>query len=317
MKLNIVKEISMRSGLFRALCAAFVITGVLAATSCAPSAKAGKKTIIVTYSILGSVVKDLVGDSLAVVVSIPDGLDPHEWEPSAKDIEAINNAGLVVENGLGLEEGMQKALGEAKKKGVKFFTASDHITVRTVGEGEGIPSGDPDQALGAHDPHLWTDPASMKAIVSALAGEIETDFKIDLSKRRDDLLGRLSALDAEVAAEVASLPAERRTLVTGHESMGYFAQHYGFKLVGAVVPSLSSQSESSAAELADLKKKIIVNHVSALFTELSENPNVAEALAKETGAKAVPLTTHSLPKDGDYFAFIRVLGKTITEALAK
>jgi ABC-type metal ion transport system, periplasmic component/surface adhesin len=307
----------MAKKLTKALSIAFLIPGIIAASSCSRSASGGQRTIVVTYSILGSVVRDLVGDSFNVVVSIPDGLDPHEWEPSAKDIETIDRASLVVENGLGLEEGMQKALSEAKKKRVRFFTASDYIAIRTVGAGEGIPSGDPDQAEGARDPHLWTDPVAMKAIVDALAKEIEADFKVDLSKRRDDLEAKLSGVDAEVAAEVAALPPAKRTLVTGHESMGYFAQRYGFRLVGAVVPSLSSQAESSAAELVALKRQIKDNKVSVIFTELSENASVAASLAKETGASSVPLTTHSLPKGGDYFDFIRGLGKTITGALAK
>jgi zinc/manganese transport system substrate-binding protein len=293
-----------------------IATG-LALNSCSGKASGGKKTIVVSYSILGSAVKDLVGENFEVVVAIPDGLDPHEWEPSAKDIEAINKAALVVENGLGLEGGMEKALEQARKAGVKFFTASDHIAVRTVGAGEGIPSGDPDQAAGARDPHIWTDPLTVKAMVDALADEIKADFKVDLSKRRADLDSRLIALDAEIAASVSKIPTERRKLVTGHESMGYFAQRYGFKLVGAVVPSLSSQAESSAGELEALKKLIAANGVKVIFTELSENAKVARALAAEAKVEAVPLTTHALPKDGDYFDFIRGLSSTITSALTK
>jgi zinc/manganese transport system substrate-binding protein len=295
--------------------ALFAIAAFLGA--CAAKAPAGKRTIVVSYSILGSAVKDLVGDNFDVVVAIPDGMDPHEWEPSAKDMETINKASLVVENGLGLEGGMEKALGQARKAGVKFFTAADHIAVRTVGLGEGIPSGDPDQAVGAQDPHIWTDPLTVKAVVDALADEIQSDFHVDLSKRRADLDSRLVALDAEVAASVAKLPSDRRRLVTGHESMGYFAQRYGFRLVGAVVPSLSSQAESSAAELAELKKLISTNGVKVIFTELSENPKVAQAIASEAKVEPVPLTTHALPKDGDYFTFVRELASTITGALAK
>lgn len=297
-----------------ALLAAAALLGL---GSCAPRAAGGKKTIVVTYSVLGSAVKALVGDAFDVVVSIPDGLDPHDWEPSAKDIETLNRAGLVVENGLGLEEGMQKALDEARKSGVKMFTASDHIMVRTVGKGEGIPSGDPDQALGAEDPHLWTDPVSVQAVIDALADEILADFKIDLSKRRAELDGSFVALDAQIAAEVAKIPEERRVLVTGHESMGYFAQRYGFRLVGAVVPSLSSQAESSAAQLSALKSLIAANRVSVIFTELGENPKVAEALARESKAEPVQLTTHALPKGGDYFDFERGLVLTIAGALSR
>jgi zinc/manganese transport system substrate-binding protein len=308
----------------RAKCAAALLAAVglfaasaLSLASCAPKAGSGKRTIVVTYSILGSVVKDLVGDSFDVVVSIPNGLDPHEWEPSAKDIEAIDKAAIVVENGLGLEEGMTKALDAARKAGVKVFTASDHIMVRTVGAGEGVPSGDPDQAIGAEDPHLWTDPVTMRAVADALADEIQADFKVDLSKRREDLDARLDALDAEVASAAGKLPADRRKLVTGHESLGYFAQRYGFKLVGALVPSLSTQAESSAAELVALKKLIADSGAPVIFTELGENPKVAQVLADESKVRSVPIAIHSLPEGGGYADFIRGLSTAITSALAK
>src|SRR5690349_14784710 len=157
--------------------------------------KSGQKTIVVTYSILGSVVKDLVGDKALVIVSMPNGQDPHEWEPSAKDIETLTKADLIVQNGLGLEGGMEKALALAKEAGVRFFTASDHIPVRHVGAGEGIPSGDPDQAVGATDPHLWMDPVDMKSIVDALAAQVKTDLGIDLSGRARDLDARLDSLN--------------------------------------------------------------------------------------------------------------------------
>jgi zinc/manganese transport system substrate-binding protein len=299
------------------LVAALGFSIALAFGSCAGRAGTGKKTIVVTYSILGSVVKDLVGDRFELIVSIPNTLDPHEWEPSARDIETINRADLVVENGLGLEEGMGKALAQARKAGVEFFTASDHVLVRTVGKGEGLPSGDPDQEVGAQDPHLWTDPVTMEAIVDALADEIEAGFKVDLSARRADLDSRLEALDAEVAAQTAKLPEARRMLVTGHESMGYFAQRYGFKLVGAIVPSLSSQAESSAAELAALKALIAAKGVSVIFTEAGTSPAVAAALAREAKVEAVSLNTHALPEGGGYAEFIRGLASTITQSLAK
>jgi zinc/manganese transport system substrate-binding protein len=289
----------------------------LAFPSCVRKAGAGKKTVVVTYSILGSVVKELVGDSFDVIVSIPDGLDPHEWEPSAKDIEAIDRADLVVENGLGLEEGMTKALDAARKAEVKVFTATDHVAVRTVGAGEGVPSGDPDQSLGAEDPHIWTDPVTMRAVADALADEIQADFKVDLSKRREELDARYDELDAEVSAAVAKLPPEKRKLVTGHESMGYFAQRYGFKLVGALIPSLSSQAESSAAGIVALKKLVAAAGVGVIFTEASENPKVALALAEEAKVRTVPLATHALPKGGDYAAFVRGLSATVTGALAQ
>jgi zinc/manganese transport system substrate-binding protein len=288
---------------------------VVSTVSCQPSTSSPKKSIVVTYSILGSIVKDLVGDKATVTVSIPNGLDPHEWEPSARDIETINKADLVVENGLELEGGMEKTLEAARSKGVKFFTASDYITVRHVGPGEGIPSGDTDQAVGAPDPHLWMDPLTMKSIVSALASELMKDFNLDVTTQASDLENRLDSLNTEVANIVAVVPQEDRKLVTGHESMGYFAQRYGFKMVGVIIPSLSSQAAVSAADLAVLKQAIQENHVKAIFTELGTSPAVAKAIGDETGVKVVELTTHALPSDGSYFTFMRNLATVIANAL--
>jgi zinc/manganese transport system substrate-binding protein len=273
------------------------------------------KTIVVTYSVLGSIVKELVGDKANVVVPMPNGQDPHEWDPSAKDIETIMKADLIVQNGLGLEGGMEKTLQQAQEAGVKFFTASDHITVRKVGEGEGIPTGDPDQVVGAEDPHLWMDPIDMKAIVAALATQVKTDLGIDLTDRATDLESRLDALNQEVADKVKSLPGANRKLVTGHESMGYFAQRFGFKLVGAIIPSITTQAEVSASDLAALKKLIQDNQVKVIFTELGTPPAVADAIGKETGVKVVELTTHSLPADGSYFTFLRNLAQVIVDGL--
>jgi zinc/manganese transport system substrate-binding protein len=288
---------------------------LLSMLSCQSSATSAKESIVVTYSILGSIVKELVGDKATVTVSIPNGLDPHEWEPSARDIETINKADLVIENGLGLEGGMGKTLEAAKSNGVRFFTASDYITIRHVGPGEGIPSGDPDQVIGAPDPHLWMDPLAMKSIVAALSDELKKDFNLDVTTQATDLENRLDSLNAEVANIVAQVPQDNRKLVTGHESMGYFAQRYGFKLVGVIIPSLSSQAGVSAADLAALKKAIQDSQVKAIFTELGTSPAVAKAIGDETGVQVVELTTHALPSDGSYFTFMRNLATVIANAL--
>ena len=281
----------------------------------AAQAPSGKRTIIATYSVLGAAVQELVGDAFTVRSAIPNGLDVHEWEPSAKDIEALTRADLIVENGLGLEGGMGKALDQARQAGVQVFTAAAHIRVRRVGAGEGIPSGDPDQAAGAEDPHLWTDPLAVKGVVDALAADLRQRFGVDLSARQADLDARLAALDAQIRAKAQALPASRRRLVTGHESLGYWAQRYGFTLVGAVIPGLTTEAESSAASLEALKKLINRNQVTVVFTELGTPPRTLEALARESRVKAVTLTTHGLPPDGSYFTFERNLSDSILDAL--
>jgi zinc/manganese transport system substrate-binding protein len=294
-----------------------ILSAVLLLSSCQPAAPpaGGQKSIVVTYSILGSLVKELVGDQASVTVSIPNGLDPHEWEPSARDIEIINKADLVIENGLGIEGGMGKALEGARQKYNRFFTASDYITIRTVGAGEGIPARDAEGLAGMPDPHFWLDPLAMKPIVIALTKMLGNDFNIDVNERAKDIAGRLDALDAEIKGMAAAVPVENRKLVTGHESMGYFAARYDFKLIGVIIPGLTTQADVSAADLAALKKAIATNDVKAVFTELGTPAAVANVIGRETGVKVIPLSTHLLPPDGSYFTFMRNLAIVVTAAL--
>lgn len=288
-----------------------VITGCQSATQ----SGIGPKTIVVTYSILGALVKDLVGGNANVVVLIPNGQDPHEWEPSAKDIATLMNADLIVQNGLSLEGGLEKTLAQAASAGVKTFIASDHITIRKVGPGQGIPNAGGDQAVGAPDPHIWTDPLTMKQVVAALVDQLHTDLGLDLSTQAQNLESQLDNLNTEIKSLVANLPEANRKLVTGHESLGYFADRYGFMLIGAIIPSLSSQAEVSAADMATLKTLIEQNQVKAIFSELGTPPAIANAIANETGVTVVQLATHILPADGSYFTFERNLATTIVDKL--
>jgi zinc/manganese transport system substrate-binding protein len=159
------------------------------------------------------------------------------------------------------------------------------------------------------------DPLAIKSIVAALSDELKKDFNLDVSPQATDLQNRLDTLNTEVTTIVAQIPQNDRKLVTGHESMGYFAQRYGFKLVGVIIPSLSSQAGVSAADLAELKKSIQDNQVKAIFTELGTSPTVAKAIGDETGVKVVELTTHALLSDGSYFTFMRNLATVIANAL--
>ena len=302
----------MKKGVFTLFICAILIA---ACQTTSPVAQDSKKTIVVTYSVLGAVVTDLVGADANVVVLIPNGQDPHEWEPSAKDIEMLNKADLIVQNGLGLEGGLQKTLSLTVQQGVKTFIASDHITVRKVGQGEGVPNGGADQLVGAADPHLWTDPLTIKQVVAGLVEQLKTDLGLDVTTQAQYLDNQLDSLNNEIITLVATLPESNRKLVTGHDSLGYFAARYGFKLVGAIVPSLTSQAEVSAADLAALKTLIQENQVKAIFTELGTPPAIAQAIGTETGVKVVQLSTHILPADGSYFTFMRNLAQTIIENL--
>jgi zinc/manganese transport system substrate-binding protein len=294
-----------------ALPAAAFVAAALLAGGCSPAgtADAGLPSVVVSHAVLGAVVKDLVGDRATVTVLMGNGVDPHDWSPSAKDIERVDRADLVVVNGLDLEVGLVGPLAEAAGRGVAVFRATDHVAVRRPGAGEAT---DAEQAAG--DPHFWVDPVAMRGVVGALAAALGAEG-IDVADRALDLERRLTDLDAETRATLAPIPEARRRLVTGHESMGYFADRYGFRLVGAVIPGLTSQGEVSAGELADLKRRIGAEGVVAIFTETGTPAAVVEAIGNETGVAVVELPSHTLPADGSYVTFIRLIAAAIAGAL--
>jgi zinc/manganese transport system substrate-binding protein len=195
---------------------------------------------------------------------------------------------------------------------VPVFEAGDHVTVRTGEEGAREDEGH-DHAAG--DPHLWLDPIAMRDVAAALVPTLG-DLGIDAQERGAGVVAALEAVDGEARSILEAVPTERRKLVTGHESLGYFADRYGFGLVGAVVPGLSTQGEASARELAALADAIRGAGVSVVFSELGTPPAVAAAVAEETGAAVVELPVEQLPDHGSYLSFIRGLATTIADALA-
>ncbi|CAB4766662.1 MAG: hypothetical protein F2714_04665 [Actinobacteria bacterium] len=286
------------------ICLVLLAVSACSSSSALPDEKSELPTVVVTYSVLGNIVEQLVGDAATVTTLIPDGQDPHEFEPSAKDIESLNNANIVVSNGLDFEEGLEETLNNVKTAGVNVFMAGDYITVRELSEKE--------HDHGAFDPHLWLSPAAMLEMLPELSKAIGAAIGADLSVQLETLIAELTALDTQIQEKIGGVKCE---LVSGHDEMGYFADRYGCEVIGAVIPSLSTTSESSAGELADLKAEIETHGVPAIFTGLGTSPAVAEQLASELGVKAVTLSTHFLDGAATYQEFMMRMTNQIAEAL--
>jgi zinc/manganese transport system substrate-binding protein len=297
----------VRLRLFLGLAALALVAAGCSGAAATPGG--GMPSVVVTTPVLGTVVEDLVGDRATVTVLMGNGVDPHDWSPSAKDIERVEKADLVVANGLGLEETLEKPLGEAEKRGVVVFRATDHVTVRERAPGEAGDAG-----AAGRDPHFWVDPLAMRDVVLALAPVLGS-VGVDVADRAPVLATALVELDEETRASLSVIPEARRLLVTGHESMGYFADRYGFRLVGAVVPGLTSQGEVAAGELAALRAAIEDEGVTVIFAEIGTPSAVVEAIGRETGAAVVTLPSHTLPADGSYATFIGQIAAAVAAAL--
>jgi zinc/manganese transport system substrate-binding protein len=283
------------------------LAGLLPACSSSELAETARPNIVVTYSVLGSVVADLVGDAADVTTLIPDGQDPHDFQPSARDIEAINNADIVVSNGLDFEEGLEDVLASAIDSGVSVYMIGENITVRE-------PDGDiaqEDHAHGAGDPHLWLSPLSFSQALPSLTTAINeaTGLSIDETAALD----QLTQLDNEINEVIGSISS--CVMVSGHDEMGYFADRYGCTVIGAIIPSFSTTSEATAKQIADLKVLATTNKVKAVFTGLGTPAEVSEQLASELGIAAVSLSTHYLNGAANYREFMLNLANQIAEAL--
>jgi len=284
------------------------LTGLLPACSSSKSETSARPNIVVTYSVLGSVVTDLVGDAADVTILIPDGQDPHDFQPSARDIETINNADIVVSNGLDFEEGLEDVLASAIESGVSVYMVGENITVREPDEDHAEEEG---HAHGAGDPHLWLSPLSFTQALPSLTAAINkaTGLSIDETTALD----QLTKLDNEITEVIDTIAS--CVMVSGHDEMGYFADRYGCTVIGAIIPSFSTTSEATAKQIADLKVLAASNNVKAVFTGLGTPAEVSEQLASELGIAAVSLSTHYLNGAANYREFMLNLANQIAEAL--
>jgi zinc/manganese transport system substrate-binding protein len=295
------------------------VTGVVAQ---APTIE--RPSIVTTTQVLGSVVRELVADQADVTVLMDAGADEHTWQPSARDSETLFGADLIVANGLDLEEGLVRLLAEAEASGVPVFRATDHVAVRqATDEGHETAADDEhaddehaetDHEQGPADPHFWLDPLAMRDAVLALGSALDI-AGVDATAATAAMAAELVALDAEIEALLAPIPPGDRRLVTGHGALGYFADRYGFDVVGTVIPGLSTSDEPSARDIADLLDAIRASGARVLVSDLTTPPSVAGAVAGEGGLRLVEVQVAQPPESGGYAELLRTLATSIAGAL--
>jgi zinc/manganese transport system substrate-binding protein len=283
--------------------------------------------VVVTTSILGDVTRQLVGDQADVEVVMPIGADPHEFAPSARQAEAMQDADLLVVNGADFEQGMAGIIEGAAADGTPTFTLADHVALRHVDDSEhhdDVSTGGDGHDHEGDDPHVWTDPTNVAAAVTPLAAALQELDGVDVAaieQRATQYEQELEDLDAEVVGILAPIPAARRVLVTNHEAMRYFAERYGFEVVGTVIPSMTTMASASAAGVEALAAVIEERDVPAIFGETTQPTQLADALADEVGGdvQVVELYTESLGEPGSgadtYVGMVRTDAELIVRAL--
>ena len=286
-------------------------------TACAGQSTpdSGRIPVVATTSILADIVSQVGGDQLSLTPLVPPGSNEHEYQPAPRDIAAVSDAALIFEVGLGLEEFMATIVENAGTQ-VNPITVSEGVSTMEF-------SGEEDEHYSA-DPHVWLDPANVviwvQNIESALAvyDPAHADAYHENSR---DYITQLTELDAWIAQQTAGIPAENRRLVTDHMLFGYFAEKYGFEVIGAVIPSYSSMAQPSAQQLAQLEDAIRQYGVKVILVGNTVNPALANRIASDTGIELVPFYTGSLSEPSGpaptYLDYMRYNVSVIVDALAK
>jgi manganese/iron transport system substrate-binding protein len=305
--------------LLAGVCLGMVLSAcALAGTNQSPSEPASGRPLrlVASTTIVGDVVRNIVGPQADLQILIPPGVDEHNFQYTPEDVARVADADLVFINGAGLET-FAKPLMENASGQARLVAVSDGIALLQAGENT---SGS-DHAGQAGDPHVWTDPNNVitwaKNISEALAGR-DSAHAAEYRANAASYSEKLVELDRWIQQQAAQIPPENRKIVTDHQLFTYFADRYGFQQVGAVVPSYSTSAEPSAKELAALEDAIRQYGVKAVFVGNTVNPSLAQRVAADTNVKLVPIYTGSLsdgPPANTYLDYMRYNVTTIVEAL--
>jgi ABC-type Zn uptake system ZnuABC Zn-binding protein ZnuA len=273
-----------------------------------------KIKVLAAETFLADITRNITGDRADVISLIPIGMDPHSFEPTPKDVALIDTSDLFIINGSGFEAWLQPVMKDLPDN-LKLVEASSGLIPRQPAKSEIV-----DEEI---DPHFWLDPSRVIRYVQNIREAMvlaDPGGEDIYTKNADSYVAKLRDLDAWVKTQIETIPADRRIMVTNHESFGYYADRYGLKIVGTILPGVTTDVSPSAKQMADLVNLIKANHVPAIFLEVGTNPELADQLASETNVKVITnIYSHSITdpdgKAPTYLDMIRVNTEMIAKAL--
>ena len=299
-------------------------------SSCTTTPTASNRTVVVSFSVLGDIVENIVGDAATVKTFVGPDSDAHAYEPTPQDAVALEQATAVVTIGLGFEPWLDEiyAASGSKSPVIVSSAALKPIKVDPAAGGHADEEGHAEEEAHAGDaeeldPHVWHDAQNVitmvetirDGLIAAMPDQAET-FRANSTR----YIAELQQLNTEIVTMVDSIPAERRKLVTNHETFGYFAQRYGFVVVGTVLGVSTEGNDPSATEIVALTAAIRESAVPTIFIENMSNSSVIDNVAAEAGVTIAPaLYTDALgSKDSNgatYLNMMRYNMSTIKTAL--
>jgi ABC-type Zn uptake system ZnuABC Zn-binding protein ZnuA len=279
--------------------------------------------VVATTSIVADIVSRVGGNHIELIQLMPLGVDSHAFEPTPRDVTAMADAHVVFVNGAGLEPFLDSLVESAEGVPVVPVSAGIELLPFELEDHDDVDDDDDDHGHeGEGDPHVWFDPNQVLVWVhniEEVLSDLDPRHADSYAANAEDLEAELEALDDWIRDQVASVPEERRLLVTDHALLTYFAARYGFEQIGAVIPAATTVAEPSAQELAALQDAIGQYSVPAIFVGHEVNSRVAEQIAADTGIELVFIYTESLSEENGpaatYLDFMRYNVSAIVEGL--
>lgn len=278
-----------------------------------------KKKVVATTTMLADLSKIIGGEHVEVDGLMGPGIDPHLYQASAGDVTLMQEANIVVYNGLHLEGKMGEIFKNLKKQETYVICIEDGI------DQSALLSWEEDENL--HDPHIWFDTNIWKQAAKTVAehfGKADPDHKDAFDANLESYLKELDKLDEYIKNRVAELPENQRVLITAHDAFNYFGKAYGFEVKG--LQGISTDSEAATSDMSSLADFIVENQIKAIFVESSVPPKTIEALQAAVKAKGFDvgiggeLYSDSLGSEGDaktYIGTCKANIDTIVDALKK
>jgi zinc/manganese transport system substrate-binding protein len=294
------------------------------AAGCGSDDDRSGSTVAATTGIWADVTERVAGEDATVEQVIPDGSSPHDFQLSAADRAAIEDSLLLVSNGAGLEAGVPVdeidaptfAISEHAGELRPFEEAGEHAEEERQADGEHAE----EEEHGDVDPHVWMDPSRVAASVPALAealAETDPDHADGYRSRARSYAAELRELDTEIEQAVAAIPAQNRKLVTSHDAMGYFADRYGFQVLATPFPATGPEAEPSAQTIAEVERAIRASGVPTVFAQETDDPEVLERIADETGVEIEEgLLVEAPGEAGSYVEMLRQDAELLRAGLA-
>jgi ABC-type Zn uptake system ZnuABC Zn-binding protein ZnuA len=281
-------------------------------------AQNGKLTIVTTVAPITNIVANVVGDRAELVGVVPEGTNSHTFEPPPSVAEILSTADLVFMNGLALEEPMKKLAETNLRDGAELVELGD----LTLDERDYIYDFSFPRDEGKPNPHLWTDPTLAKRyaeIIKDKVSEADPQNASAYEANYQEFADVVDRFDAALRQSFATLPKERRKLLTYHDAYAYFARTYDWTVIGAI--QVSDFKDPSPKEVAALIDQVKAERVPAIFgSEVFPSP-VLEQIGKEAGVRYVDvLRDDDLPgqpsdPEHSWLGLMRFDYKTMVEAL--